>query len=77
MYLAAVMEYLAAEILEYAGKVAIEHKKLRINPSHLLLAIQIDEELNKILSGVTIPQGDIVPGFQLALPLRRAKSRNS
>ncbi len=57
VYLAAVLEYLCAEILELAGNAARDNKKSRIVPRHITLAVKNDEELNKLLGNVTIASG--------------------
>nr|XP_009664619.1 PREDICTED: histone H2A-beta, sperm-like [Struthio camelus australis] len=63
IYLAAVLEYLSAEILELAGNAARENKKARILPRHIQLAVRNDEELNKLFSCVTIAQGGVMPNI--------------
>ncbi|EGG11977.1 uncharacterized protein MELLADRAFT_51456 [Melampsora larici-populina 98AG31] len=73
VYLAAVLEYLAAEILELAGNAARDNKKSRIIPRHLQLAIRNDEELNRLLGHVVISQGGVLP--QIHAELLPAKSK--
>eukprot|EP00993_Chasmostoma_nieuportense_P006158 NODE_6773_length_501_cov_15.411765_g6607_i0.p1 GENE.NODE_6773_length_501_cov_15.411765_g6607_i0~~NODE_6773_length_501_cov_15.411765_g6607_i0.p1 ORF type:complete len:133 (+),score=29.82 NODE_6773_length_501_cov_15.411765_g6607_i0:48-446(+) len=72
VYLAAVLEYLCAEMLELAGNACRDNHKKRINPRFLTLAIRNDEELNKLLSGVTIAAGGVLPNIQQVLLKKKA-----
>lgn len=67
IYLASIIEYLVAEVLELAGNAAKDNKRSRICPRHLLLAVRNDEELNKLLDHVIISEGGVMPNINLAL----------
>jgi len=63
--------------LELAGNAARDNKKSRIIPRHLQLAIRNDEELNKLLSGVTIAQGGVLPNIQQVKNYWKINSRSN
>lgn len=65
--MAAVLEYLCAEILELAGNQARDAKRHRILPQHIQLAVNIDAELTKLMSDVSIASGGVVPHIHKSL----------
>jgi len=77
VYLAAVLEYLAAEVLELAGNAAKDNKKTRIVPRHILLAIRNDEELNKLMLNTTISEGGVLPNINPNLLPSKSKAKTT
>ena len=76
VYLAAVLEYLTAELLELAGNAAKDNKRSRIIPRHIQLAVRNDEELNKFLGGVTVAQGGVLPNIHAVLLPKKKKGKS-
>jgi histone H2A len=73
VYLATILEYLAAEVIELARNVSKDNKKSCIIPRHLLLAVRGDEELDKMFTYVTILHCGVVSYIkQVLLPKKTA-----
>jgi histone H2A len=75
VYLAAVIEYLVAEVLELAGNLARDLKKTRISDRNILLAIKKDNELSH-LTRHWVLQGGVLPGIHSALLPKSSKSKS-
>ena len=75
VYLAAVLEYVAAEILELSGNSARDHKNVRITARDLQLAIQHDGELSNLSAvlNLDILGGGVLPNINTALLPKKSK----
>lgn len=71
IYTAAVLEYMVAELVEMAGNSARDNKRKRITSRDLMLAVRNDEEFNKLLRNVDIPEGGVIPNIHQALMPKR------
>ena len=56
VYLAAVLEYVTAEIVELAGNASRDNKRKRISARDLFLAMMFDEELGRLIPRTTFSQ---------------------
>lgn len=61
-------------MLELAGNAARDNKKTRINPRHVQLAVRNDDELGKLLQGVTIASGGVLPNINPVLLPKKTKT---
>jgi histone H2A len=77
VYMAAVLEYVVAELLELSGNAAKDNKKTRIVPRHIQLAIKNDEELNKFVGTATISAGGVMPNIHAVLLKKSSKGAAS
>ena len=72
--MAAVMEYIASEVLELAGNVCQEAHKKQLRPRHIMLAVANDEELSKVISGAIFHESGVAPHVEPSLfPAKKSK----
>ena len=79
IYMAAVLEYLTAELLELSTKALVAEKKSakRITPRAVLLAVRNDSDLGALLKDVTVSRGGVVPTTKASSKSKAGKSTPS
>jgi histone H2A len=78
VYLASVLEYISAEVLELAGNATRDNHKWRLTPRHITLAVENDEELAKMFKHATITEGGVLPSIHsVLLPYKAPKDPNA
>ena len=79
VYLAAVVEYLVAELLELTVKAAKQQKSKskRLSPRALTLAVRHDDDLGALLQNVTLSRGGVIPSVNKALAKTQKGAKKS
>eukprot|EP01084_Bolivina_argentea_P031574 58446_1 len=62
--LASTLQYLTSELLEAAGNIANDQNKKRIDPRHVLLALQNDDDFSQLTDMVCIPDAGVKPDVE-------------
>tara|TARA_X000001036_G_scaffold35896_1_gene29108 strand:- start:665 stop:1045 length:381 start_codon:yes stop_codon:yes gene_type:complete len=73
VYATAVLEYVAVELLETAGKATLDAKRKRINTGDLSKAVRADVELNQLVGGASLFASDKVGGVAQAVATKKAE----
>lgn len=73
VYMAAVLEYLCADIFDIAGVEARKAQRKRITPRHLMLAVRKDAEFDELFKDVIISESGVLPTVN---PVLRPESKS-
>ena len=76
VYMAAVLEYLVAEILEVSVMVVKQHKKGRIIPRYIYLGLKEDEEFNTLFRQSIITCSGVKPDALKKIANKSKKSNS-
>lgn len=77
VFLAAVLEYLVAEILLLASKTAVNNKRIRITIRDLQLSVGEDKELSELFDKLNISflGGGVIPYIHTCLALKKPRKK--
>ena len=79
VYMAAVLEYLTAELLELSAKAVAQqkNKSKRITPRAVTLAVRHDDDLGTLLKDVTLSKGGVIPSVNKALEKKKKAKKSA
>ncbi|AAZ12346.1 histone H2A, putative [Trypanosoma brucei gambiense DAL972] len=79
VYMAAVLEYLTAELLELSVKAAAQQTKKtkRLTPRTVTLAVRHDDDLGALLRNVTMSRGGVMPSLNKALAKKQKSGKHA
>ena len=72
--LASALEFLCADILSSAGDIAGKDKKQRIQPRHIQLCVQGDDQLAAAWNKASVAQGGVLPKIQPEIEKKSKKT---
>ncbi|RHW71225.1 Core histone H2A/H2B/H3/H4 [Trypanosoma brucei equiperdum] len=77
--MAAVLEYLTAELLELSVKAAAQQTKKtkRLTPRTVTLAVRHDDDLGALLRNVTMSRGGVMPSLNKALAKKQKSGKHA
>lgn len=67
LFLTAVLEYLATELIDAAGHVTRDANRRRITPRDIFIAARNDAELDALTAGCTFAAGGVLPSMHQVL----------
>lgn len=73
VFMACVLEYVMAEVLELAGNQCLKEKRKRVSVADIVYAIRTDKELHKLTEGFRFFTGDKLQNVSQAVTLEPEK----
>eukprot|EP00388_Colpodella_angusta_P023234 GDKJ01059327.1.p1 GENE.GDKJ01059327.1~~GDKJ01059327.1.p1 ORF type:complete len:125 (+),score=13.89 GDKJ01059327.1:31-405(+) len=74
LVMTSILEYVCFEFLWLSAQCCLDDSKTRITPRHIQFAIHSDDELSKLLAGVAISSGGVIPTpDHLLIPSKKGK----
>ena len=60
VFMAAVLEYIALEVIQVAGELTVNDSKVTMTPQHINLGMRSDHELSKLAASMIVSNGGTI-----------------